>query len=107
MTEAMELLSRLAALEKALPGRIRAAVHAVSIAGQHLARVLALRAAGQSVKATEISIARMALSRARRDAEDLQRMREILPAMFEQALDAPAGEQKKKERDKAFGPLTA
>ena len=83
--------SKLAALEKSLPSQIREAAHEVSIAEQHLAQVLTLRAAGEPIKGADISIARMALSRALRDAEDLGRIESALPAMLELERDtAPA-----------------
>ena len=79
--------SKLAALEKSLPDRIRAAAREVSIAEQHLAQILTTRAAGEPVRGAGVAVARMALARAQRNAEDLQRIRNALPAMLEQARD--------------------
>lgn len=81
--------SKLAALAKALPGQIHAAAHAVSIAERHLARVLTLRATGQAMKASGLAVARMALARTQRDAEDLQRIQSLLPTLLEQARVSP------------------
>ena len=84
--------SKLAALEKSLPSQICEAAHEVSIAEQHLAQVLTLRAAGEPIKGADISIARMALGRALRDAEDLGRIQGILPAMLELECDTARAE---------------
>ena len=79
--------SKLETLEKSLPNRIRMAAHEVSIAEQHLAQLLTLRAAGETVKGAEIAVARMALARTLRNVEDLGRVQSVLPAMLEQAHD--------------------
>lgn len=79
---------KLAALLKALPGQIHAAAHAVSIAERRLAHVLTLRATGQPMKASELAVARMALARRHRDAEDLQRIQNVLPALLEPARES-------------------
>ena len=80
--------SKLAALENALPDLIRAAAQEVSLAEQCLAQALALRAAGERIKRAEISVARMALTRALRDADDLRRIQSVLPEMRELARAA-------------------
>lgn len=74
--------SKLEAIAAALPGRIQAAVQALTAAEQELARVLLLRAAGQTVKVSELGVARMALARTQRDLEDLQRIQGALPALL-------------------------
>lgn len=74
-------------LARALPALILAAAKAVPIAEQRLGYILALRAAGQPLKGSDISSARMALARALRDAEDLQRIQSVLPLI----LEKPAG----------------
>ncbi|MEK6245366.1 MAG: hypothetical protein AABM33_12810 [Pseudomonadota bacterium] len=79
----------LAALIKALPGQIHAAALAVSVAERRLAHVLTLRATGQTMKASELAVARMALARTNRDAEDLRRIQSVLPASLEQPRVAP------------------
>ena len=85
-------ISKLAELQKSLASRMYAAAHALSDAEQRLAHVLTLRAAGEPINGAEISVARMALSRALRNAEDLQRIQSVLPAMLEQARDARPAE---------------
>jgi len=82
--------SRLAALAKILPGQMRAAAQTILLAEQHLARVLTLRATGQQVRGPEISTARMALARAQRHAEDLQRIYDALPESLKQVRAATA-----------------
>ena len=84
--------SNLAVLENSLPNRIRAAAHEVSIAEQHLGQVLALRAAGETIKGADISVARMALARALRNAEDLRRIQDVLPAMRKSTDDTARAE---------------
>ena len=91
MSKAVEE-SRLASLEKSLPSQVRAAAHEVSIAEQQLAQFLTLRAAGEPVKRAEISVARMALARTLRNAEDLRRIQGALPAMRELARDTARAE---------------
>lgn len=81
--------SKIAALAKALPGQIHAAAHAVSVAERRLAHVLTLRATGHTMKASELAVARRALARTQRDAEDLQRIQSVLPALLEQARVSP------------------
>jgi hypothetical protein len=76
-------ISRLAALQHSLPERMRVAARTVAQAERHLAEVLTLRAAGQEFTRSEIAGARMALDRAVRDAEDLQRIQAALPEMLE------------------------
>ena len=92
MLKPTEEALKLAALEKSLPGRILAAAHEVTVAEQQLAQLLTLRAAGERIKRAEIAVARMALARTLRNAEDLQRIQEILPAMQEQARDTARAE---------------
>ena len=75
---------KLAELSRSLPEQIHAAAQAISIAERDLADVLTLRAIGQAVKGSRISAARMALARALRHAEDLQRIRSVLPAALQQ-----------------------
>jgi len=70
-------------LSKALPGQIHAAARAVSLAERSLADILILRATGQLVQGSRISAARMALARSQRDADDLQRIHNVLPAMLD------------------------
>ena len=79
--------SKFAALEKSLPNRIRAAAQEVADAERHLAQVLTKRAAGEPVRGAQVAVARMALARALRDAEDLRRIQGALPAMLGQARD--------------------
>ena len=79
-------------LQKSLPGRMHAAARAVEDAERHLAQLLTLRAAGHSVKGNEIAVARMAQSRALRDAEDLRRIQSALPAMLPLGGDASLAE---------------
>jgi hypothetical protein len=76
---------KLAELSRSLPEQIHAAAQAISIAERDLADVLTLRATGHAVKGSKISAARMALARALRHAEDLQRIRGALPAALRQA----------------------
>ena len=86
-------VSKLAELLQSLPSQIGAAACAVADAEQRLARILTLRAAGQPVKASDVSVARMALCRALRDAEDLRRIESALPAMLEPVRDATRPER--------------
>lgn len=90
MDETLEV-SKLLELQKSLPERAHAAAQAVRHAEQRLALVLIRRAAGQAIKGFEVAVARMALSKALRDAEDLQRIQSTLPAMLELARGAPQG----------------
>jgi phage terminase Nu1 subunit (DNA packaging protein) len=80
--------SKLAALAEALPGQIRAAAQAISLAERRLADVLTLRATGQEVKASALASARMALARTQRDAQDLQRIQDALPVLLKQTRDS-------------------
>jgi hypothetical protein len=80
--------SQLAALAKALPGRIQAAALAVSIAERRLAHILTMRATGQVLKASMLAVARMAVARTLRDAEDLQRIQSALPALLGPARES-------------------
>ena len=82
--------SGLAALATTLPGQMRAAAQTILLAERHLARVLTLRATGQQVRGPEISTARMALARAQRHAEDLQRIYDALPESLKQVRAATA-----------------
>lgn len=75
-------LSQLAALQQSLPDRMRLAARAVAEAELRLAEILTLRAAGQTLRRSEIAVARMALDRALRDAEDLQRIQSALPDLI-------------------------
>jgi hypothetical protein len=75
-------LSQLTVLQESLPDRTRAATRAVAHAELRLAEILTLRAAGQSFRRSEIAGARMALDRALRDAEDLQRIEAVLPELI-------------------------
>ena len=74
--------TRLAALQQALPARVQAAARAVLDAESRLAQVLAWRAAGQTVNRSDVAVARMALQRAQRDAEDLHRIQGVLPELL-------------------------
>jgi hypothetical protein len=70
------------ALQRALPARLQAAALALAHAERRLGQLLALRAAGQAFRRSEIAGARMTLDRARRDADDLQRIQAALPELL-------------------------
>src|SRR6185436_430468 len=82
MNETVEV-TKLLELQESLPGRVQAAAQVVRDAELRLAQVLTKRAAGKSTGSSEVGGARMALSKALRDADDLQRVQSVLPAMLE------------------------
>ena len=86
--------TKLAVLGMALPARIHAAAQAILVAEQRLAYILILRAAGQLLKPSEISVARMALARAQRDHEDLQTIQRVLPNLLDHACESHQTEPK-------------
>ena len=85
-------VAKLGAFAVALPGRIHAAAQAVEAAERQLARVLVLRATGHTLKNSALAVARMALARAQRDLEDLQRIQGALPALLAPAREPRAAE---------------
>jgi len=88
MNETVEV-TKLLELQESLPSRVQAAAQAVRDAELRLAQVLTKRAAGKSTGSSEVGGARMALSKALRDADDLQRVQSVLPAMLESARGEP------------------
>ena len=82
MKETLDV-AKLRKLQKDLPARVLAAVQALRLAELSLAQLLTKRAAGQATRGFEVAGARMALSKASRDVEDLQRIEGALPAMLE------------------------
>jgi hypothetical protein len=84
--------ANLVELSRALPEQIHAAAQAISLAEQRLAEVLTLRATGQAVKRSQIATARIALDKARRDAEDLQRIQSVVRAALERTREPPKTE---------------
>jgi hypothetical protein len=74
--------TRLTTLHRSLPARVEAAARAVLEAQSRLGQILAWRAAGLTIKRSDLAVARMALMRAERDAEDLQRISAVLPGMM-------------------------
>jgi hypothetical protein len=88
MDKAVEHL-QLVALQQTLPEKMRVAARAVAQAERQLAKVLTLRAAGREFRRSEIAGARMALDRAIRDAEDLQRIQAALAEMLERQQGRP------------------
>jgi len=73
----------LADLQQQLPQMLEAAARELEQAESALARLLARRAAGISVRRSEVGTARMAHSRAQRDLEDLRRIEARLPALLQ------------------------